>query len=148
MSIGGFRLAREITAQPAFCPCRRAERLPDPEARSDGQVLAHAGRHGETDYPPVGTCEMGVDAPTLVNPELKVRGLERLRVCDSSIMPRLGSSNTNVPTLTIGEKPADLIRAIGRPAQTMPKRRRALPADAGGCRQRLWRSRAARGIRS
>jgi choline dehydrogenase-like flavoprotein len=114
MSIGGFRLAREIMAQPAFRPYLRAERLPGPEVRSDAEVLAYARRHGKTDYHPVGTCKMGVDATAVVDPELRVRGLAGLRVCDSSIMPRLVSSNTNAPTLMIGEKAADLVTGAVR----------------------------------
>jgi choline dehydrogenase-like flavoprotein len=93
-------------------PALRAECLPGPEVRSDAEVLAYARRHGKTDYHPVGTCKMGVDATAVVDLDLKLRGLERLRVCDSSIMPRLVSSNTNAPTLMIGEKAADLIRGM------------------------------------
>ena len=110
MSVGGMRLAREIMAQLAFRPYLRAERLPGPEVRSDSEILAYARQHGKTDYHPVGTCKMGVDAMAVVGPELKVRGLEGLRVCDSSTMPRLVSSNTNAPTLMIGERAVDLVK--------------------------------------
>jgi choline dehydrogenase-like flavoprotein len=126
MSIGGFRLAREIMAQPAFRPYLRAERLPGPEVRSDAEVLAYARQHGKTDYHPVGTCKMGVDAMAVVDPELKVRGIERLRVCDSSIMPRLVSSNTNAPTLMISEKAADLIRGVVHRQAAPPKELQAV----------------------
>jgi choline dehydrogenase len=61
---------------------------------------------------------MGVDPMAVVDPELRVCGLERLRVCDSSIMPRLVSSNTNAPTLMIGEKAADLVKGVGRELET------------------------------
>jgi choline dehydrogenase-like flavoprotein len=98
--------------QPAFRPYLRAERLPGLNVQSDADVLAYARQHGKTDYHPVGTCKMGVDALAVVDPELKVRGVERLRVCDSSTMPRLVSSNTNAPTLMIGEKAADLVRGV------------------------------------
>jgi choline dehydrogenase-like flavoprotein len=121
MSIRGLRLAREIMGQPAFAPYLRAERLPGPEVQSDAEVFAYAKRHGKTDYHPVGTCKMGVDALAVVDPDLKVRGIERLRVCDSSIMPRLVSSNTNAPTLMIGEKAADLIKGVARQKSTTPR---------------------------
>ena len=115
MSIAGLRLAREIMAQPAFRPYLRAERLPGPDVRSDAEVLAYARQHGKTDYHPVGTCKMGADAMAVVDPELRVRGLAGLRVCDSSTMPRLVSSNTNAPTLMIGERAADLVRGVVQP---------------------------------
>jgi choline dehydrogenase-like flavoprotein len=122
MSIGGFRLAREIMAQSAFRPYLRAERLPGPEVRSDAEVLAHARQHGKTDYHPVGTCKMGTGEMAVVDPELKVRGLGSLLVCDSSIMPRLVSSNTNAPTLMIGEKAADLVKGVGHAVETTSER--------------------------
>jgi choline dehydrogenase-like flavoprotein len=121
MSVAGLCLAREIMAQPAFRSYLRAERLPGPEVRSDAEVLAYARQHGKTDYHPVGTCKMGVDQMAVVDPELRVRGLDRLRVCDSSIMPRLVSSNTNAPTLMIGEKAADLVRAVASPPAAVAK---------------------------
>jgi choline dehydrogenase len=121
MSIAGLRLAREIMAQPAFRRYLRAERMPGPDVQSDAELLAYARQHGKTDYHPVGTCKMGVDAMAVVDPELRVRGLDGLRVCDSSIMPRLVSSNTNAPTLMIGEKAADLVRGVAQPHLAAPK---------------------------
>jgi choline dehydrogenase-like flavoprotein len=119
ISIGGFRRAREIMAQAAFAPYLRAERQPGPEVQSDAEVMAYARAHGKTDYHPVGSCKMGVDEMAVVDPELRVHGLEGLRVCDSSIMPQLVSSNTNAPTIMIGEKAADLVRGIAAiPAET------------------------------
>jgi choline dehydrogenase-like flavoprotein len=121
MSVAGLRFAREIMAQPAFRPYLRAERLPGPDVQSDAEVLAYARQHGKTDYHPVGTCRMGVDPMAVVDPELRVRGIERLRVCDSSIMPRLVSSNTNAPTLMIGEKAADVIKGAARQQAAAPR---------------------------
>ena len=118
ISIAGLRLAREIMAQPAFRPYLRAERLPGLEVQSDAEILAYARQHGKTDYHPVGTCKMGVDAMAVVDPELKLRGVAGLRVCDSSIMPRLISSNTNAATLMIGEKAADLVKGLVRQPAT------------------------------
>ncbi|QGZ64279.1 GMC family oxidoreductase [Paraburkholderia acidisoli] len=110
MSIAGFRLAREIMAQPALAPYVLAERIPGPDVMTDEQIVAHAARHSKTDYHPVGTCKMGTDDMAVVDPlTLKVHGLEGLRVCDSSIMPRVVSSNTNAPTIMIGERAADMV---------------------------------------
>jgi choline dehydrogenase len=126
ISIGGFRLAREIMAQPAFRPFLRAERLPGPEVQSDAELMAYARRHGKTDYHPVGSCKMGTDAMAVVDPELRVHGLAGLRVCDSSIMPQLVSSNTNAPTIMIGEKAADLVRGVRAIAEPAAGLRRAV----------------------
>jgi choline dehydrogenase-like flavoprotein len=112
ISIGGFRLAREIMAQPAFRPFLRAERLPGPEVQSDAELMAYARQHGKTDYHPVGSCKMGIDPMAVVDPELRVHGVAGLRVCDSSIMPQLVSCNTNAPTIMIGEKAADLVGGV------------------------------------
>ncbi|MEZ5670788.1 MAG: choline dehydrogenase [Alphaproteobacteria bacterium] len=110
MSLRGFELTREIMAQPALRKYVRGEHFPGPEARTREQLMAYARKYAKTDYHPVGTCKMGVDAMAVVDPQLRVRGLEGLRVCDSSIMPRLISSNTNAASIMIGEKASDLIR--------------------------------------
>jgi choline dehydrogenase-like flavoprotein len=126
ISIGGFRLAREIMAQPAFRRFLRAERLPGPEARSDAELMAYARQHGKTDYHPVGSCKMGIDPLAVVDPELRVHGLASLRVCDSSIMPQLVSSNTNAPTIMIGEKAADLVSGVAAMPETAPSSAEAI----------------------
>jgi choline dehydrogenase-like flavoprotein len=114
-AIKGLRIAREIMRQKALEPYVLAERLPGPDRVSDAELIEYGCRHAKTDHHPVGTCRMGRDEGAVVEPEsLKVRGLEGLRVCDSSIMPRLVSSNTNAPTIMIGEKASDLV--LGRPA--------------------------------
>jgi len=115
MAVEGLRIAREIMRQKAMEPFVMAERLPGPGRASDAELIDYACRHAKTDHHPVGTCRMGRDASAVVEPEsLKVRGLEGLRVCDSSVMPRLVSSNTNAPTIMIGEKASDLV--LGLPA--------------------------------
>ena len=110
MSIKGLKLAREIFRQKAFAPFILAERLPGDGVRTDQELFDYGCRHAKTDHHPAGTCKMGVDEHAVVDPQLKVRGIEGLRVADSSIMPQVNSSNTNAPTIMIGEKAADLIR--------------------------------------
>ncbi len=114
MAIKGLRLAREMMRQKALGPFVAREVLPGPDCDGDDDLLDYACRSAKTDHHPVGTCRMGHDDMAVVTPELKVRGLEGLRVCDASIMPRLPSSNTNAPAIMVGEKGADL--ALGREA--------------------------------
>jgi choline dehydrogenase-like flavoprotein len=112
MSIQGLRLAREIMRQEAFRPWIMAERLPGLEADSDEDLITYACRHAKTDHHPAGTCRMGHDAGAVVSHDLKVHGLDGLRVCDASIMPTVVSANTNAATIMIAEKASDLI--LGR----------------------------------
>jgi choline dehydrogenase len=112
---GGVRLARDIAAQPPLAAEITAEASPGPEAAGDDAALDAAIRaRAETIYHPVGTCRMGEDDGAVVDAELRVHGLDGLRVVDASIMPRVISGNTNAPTIMIAEKAADLI--LGRPA--------------------------------
>lgn len=110
MSLEGLKIAREIMSQPALKPFVMAERLPGPKITSDEDLFDYACAHAKTDHHPVGTCKMGTDSMAVVDLDLKVRGLENLRVCDSSVMPRVPSCNTNAPTIMIGEKGSDIIR--------------------------------------
>ncbi|MDE2385813.1 MAG: GMC family oxidoreductase N-terminal domain-containing protein [Alphaproteobacteria bacterium] len=112
MSLQGLRLAREIMRQKALAPYILAERLPGADKASDEQLFDYACANAKTDHHPVGTCKMGTEEAAVVSPDLKVHGLEGLRVADSSIMPLIPSCNTNGPTIMIGEKAADLIRGL------------------------------------
>ena len=112
MSIEGLKLAREIMRQDALKPYVLAERLPGPERMTDEELFEYGCANAKTDHHPVGTCRMGTDAMAVVDLDLRVRGLEGLRVCDSSIMPRIPSCNTNAPTIMVGEKGADIIRGM------------------------------------
>ncbi|KAB2797156.1 alanine-phosphoribitol ligase [Brucella anthropi] len=112
MSLEGLKIAREIMQQDALKPYVMAERLPGPKVVSDDDLFDYACANAKTDHHPVGTCRMGTDAMAVVDLDLKVRGLEGLRVCDSSIMPRVPSCNTNAPTIMIGEKGADITRGL------------------------------------
>ena len=110
MGLRGLRLARDILRQDALKPFILAERLPGPEVETDDDFFAYACANAKTQHHPAGTCKMGVDEMAVVTPDLSVRGVEALRVCDSSIMPSVCSSNTNAGTIMIGEKGSDLIR--------------------------------------
>lgn len=110
MSIRGLKLAQDIMRQKALQPFIRAERLPGPEVKTDQDYFDYACTHSKTDHHPAGTCRMGVDAKAVVDPQLRMNGIDGLRVVDASIMPTLVSSNTNATAIMIGEKGADLIR--------------------------------------
>lgn len=106
------RLTREIFAQEAFAPFRGAEIAPGADVTADAGIDAFIRGAVESAYHPSGTCRMGdaADPLAVVDPETRVIGVERLRVADSSIMPRITNGNLNAPTIMIGEKAADHIR--------------------------------------
>lgn len=108
-AIDGIELSREILAQPAIARFIAREHLPGKSVSGRGELEKLARHYGRSAYHPVGTCRMGVGEEAVVDPQLRVRGLEGLRVCDSSVMPRIVSSNTNAATIMIAEKASDLI---------------------------------------
>tara|TARA_B100000676_G_C18066113_1_gene841062 strand:- start:634 stop:2253 length:1620 start_codon:yes stop_codon:yes gene_type:complete len=112
----GMRMVREISAQPAFARHIVREVRPGPEAQSDEEILAYVRNSGQTSWHPVSSCRMGRGASDVVDFELRVHGMEALRVVDSSIMPNMPTSNTNAPSIMIGEKGADLILAAASAA--------------------------------
>lgn len=114
-TIDGIILCREIMSQPAFAPYVAREHLPGAPVRSRAELAAFARASGRSAYHPVGTCRMGRGPDAVVDPSLRVHGVAALRVCDSAIMPRLISSNTNAAAIMIGEKAADLIRGNRMP---------------------------------
>lgn len=115
----GIQIAREVFSQPAFDAFRGEELEPGAATVSDAELDAYLRSHAEADYHSVGTCKMGTDAMAVVDDELRVRGVEGLRVADAAIMPRIVSGNTNMATIMIAEKAADLI--LGRPAPAPEK---------------------------
>ncbi|NNU47335.1 alanine-phosphoribitol ligase [Rhizobium sp. WYCCWR 11279] len=119
MSLEGLKLAREIMQQAALRPYVMAERLPGPKVMTDEQLFDYGCANAKTDHHPVGTCKMGRGPDAVVGLDLKVHGLEGLRVCDSSVMPRVPSCNTNAPTIMVGEKGSDLIRGLPALAPTI-----------------------------
>ena len=109
--IRGAKMTREVMNAPALKPYIHKELFGTRDGMSDADWEQHIRNRADTVYHPVGTCKMGVDDMAVVDPALKVRGLEGLRVADASIMPLLVSGNTNAPTIAIAEKCADMIRA-------------------------------------
>ena len=107
--IDGIRRGRDILAAPAFRPWLGAERIPGAMVQSDAALEAFIRATAETEYHPVGTCKMGSDPMAVVDEQLRVRGLDGLRVIDASIMPTLVSGNTNAPTIMIAEKGAAMM---------------------------------------
>lgn len=107
-----LRLTREIVAQKAFDPYRGKELAPGQDVQTDEQIDAWVASRVGTAYHPSGTCRMGAanDDDAVVAPNLKVRGLENVRVADASIMPLVVAANTNAPCIMIGEMASDLIR--------------------------------------
>ena len=112
----GFKLGREIANQKPLAPYRGVEKTPGPAVRTDAEIDDYIRRTTITAYHPAGTCAMGIGPEAVVDPQLRVRGIERLRVADASVMPDLVSANINAAALMIGEKAADLI--AGKPPLT------------------------------
>jgi len=109
MMVECARLAREVLAQKAFDPYRGAPIFPARDDLTDDELVEFIRAKAETVYHPVGTCRMGNDDESVVDPQLRVRGVEGLRVIDASVMPTLIGGNTNAPTIMIAERAADLI---------------------------------------
>jgi choline dehydrogenase len=109
-SAEGVRISKEIFSQPSLMKFIRRHHLPGDEVRTQADFEAYARQYGRTSYHPCGTCRMGVDDLAVVDPQLRLRGLDGIRVCDSSVMPSLIGSNTNAPTIMIAEKASDLVR--------------------------------------
>jgi len=110
----GFRIMRRIAEAPALALYRGEEVSPGPETVTDEQAIDWMRRTSQTAYHPIGTCRMGEGPRSVVDARLQVRGLEGLRVADSSIFPTMPSGNTNAPSIMVGEKAADLLREDAR----------------------------------
>jgi choline dehydrogenase len=111
--VAGIKLLRNLFGASAFDEFRGEEIAPGADKQSDAALVAYVREACDTVYHPVGTCKMGTDPMAVVDPELRVHRVEGLRVVDASIMPTITTGNTNAPTIMIGEKAADLIKAAG-----------------------------------
>ncbi|MEP7099204.1 MAG: GMC oxidoreductase, partial [Burkholderiales bacterium] len=107
----GFKIMRNILGQPALAGYRGQELPASAGARTDAQIEQFIRGHADTIYHPVGTCRMGAASTDVVDTQLRVHGVQGLRVVDASIMPSIIGGNTNAPVIAIAEKAADLIRA-------------------------------------
>ena len=113
VAVDAIRLTRRIvTESKALRPYEPEEFVPGPAFQTEQELVTAAGNIGTTIFHPVGTCRMGRadDPEAVVDPELRVRGIERLRVIDASIMPTVTSGNTNAPTVMIAERGAEMLR--------------------------------------
>ena len=104
-----IHVARKILSQPALAEHAGKEVGPGTDAQSDDELNEYIRSKADTAYHPCGTCKMGVDEMAVVDENLKVKGIQNLRVVDASVMPEIPSANLNAPTLMIAEKASDLI---------------------------------------
>lgn len=116
--VNAMRRLRQIFKADPISSEISEEYLPGPYVRSDEELLGYVRATGSTCFHPCGSCRMGGDADSVVDPQLRVRGVSSLRIADASVMPSLTSGNINAPTLLIAEKAADLILADAKAART------------------------------
>ncbi len=112
--IKGFRLTESVMKQEPLASFAKKRVLPKKDCHTDEDIIEELRAHCDTIYHPVGSCKMGTGEDSVVTPELKVKGVEGLRVVDASIMPNLIGGNTNAPTIAIAEKASDLIKNNNR----------------------------------
>jgi choline dehydrogenase-like flavoprotein len=118
--VRGFKLMRRILEQPALAGHGARELAVSAQAKSDAEIEAFIRGRADTIYHPVGSCRMGNGPLDVVDAELRVRGMDALRVVDASIMPSIVSGNTNAPTIMIASKAVEMIRAAARPQMAAP----------------------------
>jgi len=109
--VAGFRMMRKIVDAAPMDAYRGEEFSPGPSVQSDEQILTWIRNNSQTAYHPIGTCRMGAGPNAVVDDKLRVHGLDGLRVADASIFPTMPSGNTNAPSIMVGEKAADILKA-------------------------------------
>ena len=109
-TVAGVRLGRHIMSQEALSGVIKSEHFPGESVRTKDDLESFVRRHASTGYHPAGTCRMGSDQGSVVDTQLRVRGVDGLRIADNSIMPRLVSGNTNATAIMIGERAARFIK--------------------------------------
>jgi len=112
----GIKLARELLADSAFASCRAVEVAPGPQVQGDAALTAYIRASASTVHHPTSTCRMGPDENSVVDAQLRVHGIEGLRVVDASVFPSIIGGNTNAPVVMVAEKAADLLRGLAPPA--------------------------------
>ena len=120
MMLRGLRIGREVSRAPSFARYRAVEVQPGPGAHDDAALVDYIRRAAVTVHHPCGTCRMGKDALAVVDDELRVHGVEALRVADASVFPRVVGGNTNAAVVMVAEKAADMIRGIAAPPSIEP----------------------------
>jgi choline dehydrogenase len=117
--VSALKACRELYGTTPLRELIASELLPGKDVRTDAQIVAHLRQHTEHRHHPLGTCRMGPshDPDAVVDAQLRVHGIENLRVADASIMPDDPTGNTNVPTIMIGEKAADMLRGRALPRE-------------------------------
>ena len=137
--VAGFKITRRLMQTPALAKWITRD-LFTPNVKSDDDIRAVLRQRTDTVYHPVGTCRMGRDEMAVVDPQLRVRGLEGLRIVDASVMPTLIGGNTNAPTIMIGEKAVDLIRGVSRVTAGVRAQAEAAAAHAAADHNRTDRA--------
>ncbi|KVM87410.1 GMC family oxidoreductase [Burkholderia stagnalis] len=137
--VAGFKITRRLMQTPALAKWITRD-LFTPNVKSDDDIRAVLRQRTDTVYHPVGTCRMGHDEMAVVDPQLRVRGLEGLRIVDASVVPTLIGGNTNAPTIMIGEKAVDLIRGVSRVTSGVRAQAEAAAAHAAADHNRTDRA--------
>jgi choline dehydrogenase-like flavoprotein len=129
---GAVRLARRILEAPAFAPYHASEYLPGPDVTSDADIESFIRSTALTVHHPVGTCQMGVGAEAVIDGELRVHGVDALRVADASVFPMLMGGNTNAPTVMVAERAVDFMLCRPAPAPATLSAADATLSSPGG----------------